>query len=381
MRCAFLLLLVPTPAFAQSIVEGRSVDAETHAPLPYCSVVVQGTTQGTITNADGFFRLAADSLRDTLVFSYVGYARRALPAGALAGGGDVLLDPSVTHMREVEVRANDDRLYQLVARCAQGLRMYAAHPAKLYFEMSTHMDERPVEVLEAFYNVRINGPHVEDLMLKQGRIGIAPVDGRYFVSLDVTKAMSLLDIREAHPKFPMSPFQWTKARALARHYEARYAGSSMDDARLDHVVLEPRDSTSGAFAVEAWIDGTTAQARSIELHCTDCRPHPFVVLKPEDRITSMSMRVRFTFKDGPAPAPLDHMELDYELGYVDAQGPRHVHTTAVMRPFQHNASFILPLFNYDLTQNDYRKITFQPYDSVFWATSPTLVRTDAQEHD
>lgn len=56
--------------FAQNIVKGNVKD-ETGQPLPGASVVVKGTSTGTITDADGNFSINA-ALKSTLIFSFVG---------------------------------------------------------------------------------------------------------------------------------------------------------------------------------------------------------------------------------------------------------------------------------------------------------------------
>ena len=54
-------------------IHGKIVDSETHQPLPAASVRVNGTTRGTITTADGTFRLSMESREYLLIFSYIGY--------------------------------------------------------------------------------------------------------------------------------------------------------------------------------------------------------------------------------------------------------------------------------------------------------------------
>ena len=68
-----VLSLCSTYALAQNItVRGQLVDAETGEPLVGAAVMVEGTTQGSVTNVDGYFeqRVAQGA---TLLFKYVGY--------------------------------------------------------------------------------------------------------------------------------------------------------------------------------------------------------------------------------------------------------------------------------------------------------------------
>ena len=72
----FLLVTVlsvfSTVAFAQTTVKGQLVDAETGEPLVGAAVMVEGTSQGTVTDIDGYFKQQVKA-GATLVFKYIGY--------------------------------------------------------------------------------------------------------------------------------------------------------------------------------------------------------------------------------------------------------------------------------------------------------------------
>ncbi|MGD9995241.1 MAG: carboxypeptidase-like regulatory domain-containing protein [Salinivirgaceae bacterium] len=54
-------------------VEGWVFDQHQHEPLIGVNIFWAGTTQGTISNAEGYFKLDQPKGINTLVFSYVGY--------------------------------------------------------------------------------------------------------------------------------------------------------------------------------------------------------------------------------------------------------------------------------------------------------------------
>lgn len=73
----FLLVAVmavcSVSAFAQTTtVKGQLVDAETGEPLVGAAVMVEGTTQGSVTDIDGYFKQSV-AANATLLFKYVGY--------------------------------------------------------------------------------------------------------------------------------------------------------------------------------------------------------------------------------------------------------------------------------------------------------------------
>ncbi|WP_020601653.1 SusC/RagA family TonB-linked outer membrane protein [Spirosoma spitsbergense] len=61
-------------------ISGKVTDEKGDA-LPGVSVVVKGTTQGTTTDGTGSFRINAPNANATLVFSFVGYAKKEVPIG------------------------------------------------------------------------------------------------------------------------------------------------------------------------------------------------------------------------------------------------------------------------------------------------------------
>uniref|UniRef100_UPI003567EAAD SusC/RagA family TonB-linked outer membrane protein n=1 Tax=Mariniphaga sediminis TaxID=1628158 RepID=UPI003567EAAD len=64
----------------QRTVSGKVTDSS-EQPLPGVTVVVKGTTQGTVTNADGEYTLANIPENTTLVFSFVGMRAQEVVAG------------------------------------------------------------------------------------------------------------------------------------------------------------------------------------------------------------------------------------------------------------------------------------------------------------
>ena len=72
----FLLMAVLSAytavAWSQTTVRGQLVDAETGEPLVGAAVMVEGTTQGSVTDIDGYFKQSVAS-NATLLCKYVGY--------------------------------------------------------------------------------------------------------------------------------------------------------------------------------------------------------------------------------------------------------------------------------------------------------------------
>ncbi|WP_421764646.1 SusC/RagA family TonB-linked outer membrane protein [Ekhidna sp.] len=98
MIVAFLLPI--SFLMAQNVgVSGTVTDASNGEPLPGVTVLVKGTTNGTITGINGEYELSVPS-GSTLVFSSIGYSSQEIAA---SDAGDVAMRTDVTNLDEVVV--------------------------------------------------------------------------------------------------------------------------------------------------------------------------------------------------------------------------------------------------------------------------------------
>ena len=104
-----MLSVCSTLAFAQTtIVRGQLVDSETSEPLVGATVMVEGTTQGSITDYDGYFEQSV-ATGGTLVFKYVGYkdlTKKITQKGASADLGVIEMDPDAVMLKDVVVTSS-----------------------------------------------------------------------------------------------------------------------------------------------------------------------------------------------------------------------------------------------------------------------------------
>jgi TonB-linked SusC/RagA family outer membrane protein len=104
----FVLSLMATPyAMAQRIISGKIVSGEDQSSIPGVNILVKGTTNGTITDADGNYTIGSASDNDVLVFSFVGFLSQEV-----AVSGRTTIDVSL---------ANDSRQLSEVVVTALGI--------------------------------------------------------------------------------------------------------------------------------------------------------------------------------------------------------------------------------------------------------------------
>lgn len=103
----FLLLMLLTAAstaFAQSVkVTGIVSDASNGEPMPFASVVLKGTSTGTMTDLNGSYSITVPS-DGTLVFSSIGYTTQEVAVGG-RGTINITLSPDAEGLEDVLVVA------------------------------------------------------------------------------------------------------------------------------------------------------------------------------------------------------------------------------------------------------------------------------------
>ena len=98
-----MLLLMGVGAWAQSpqTIKGTVLDKNTHEPMIGVSVLVQGTSNGTVTDFDGHFTLSGVKASATIQFSFIGYKSQSLPVAK--AHGEILMSEDDKTLSEIVV--------------------------------------------------------------------------------------------------------------------------------------------------------------------------------------------------------------------------------------------------------------------------------------
>lgn len=105
---AFLVFAVSPGAYAsasssllQRTIQGTVTDASTGEPLPGVNIIIQGTTQGAISDISGSFTIEADA-GDVLHISYIGYVTQEITVGDQTNIS-ISLEPDIMGLDEIVV--------------------------------------------------------------------------------------------------------------------------------------------------------------------------------------------------------------------------------------------------------------------------------------
>lgn len=96
-----------TISHAQAVIQGHVVDAQTNTPLPGTNVYIANTTHGTVTDAEGAFRI--DGIQPghyKIIVSFIGYGTQVIDVSTSVNAGyRILLRPSAQQLKEIVVHS------------------------------------------------------------------------------------------------------------------------------------------------------------------------------------------------------------------------------------------------------------------------------------
>ncbi len=386
---AAAFFLWPILALPQVSIQGTVRESKTREPLPFCNIILLGGRTGGLTNADGRYSIVADPRKDTVVFSYVGYETQKIPAARLARNGNVTMVPKEIVLQEVTVPATDDYLYDLLDRCRKQIfRDHARHSAKVYYGIETESGAKPIELVECYYNGDVDGPFISQLHFRNGRIGLAVSDSRYFITLNSSKAFIGLGLAGRNDNFPDFPLQLSK-KEMKKSFavQQKYA-----DLNTYAITFQPRSPDHQGFSGEIWIDRITLAPMRIDLSTPGTSRHPFLPLFPEkDSLSKVGITISETFTRAGGSLMPDHISFSYRFSYtsvrdsVDARTmyriTRDIATNGIIFFYDFGNPFILPYFDYDENYDDYRKMSIIPYNDLFWKNTNPILLSEKQKED
>ncbi len=101
-------------AFGQKLIQGIVVDSTTLNNLPSVNVQIKKSNRGTSTNLNGVFAIMAYET-DTLIFSYIGYAKQVVPVNYQDDAMFIRLKEESQLLKEVIIKDIGFRLNQKYA--------------------------------------------------------------------------------------------------------------------------------------------------------------------------------------------------------------------------------------------------------------------------
>ncbi len=140
-------------------LQGRVLDIETLSPLPYTSIIIDGTSIGVASNSEGNFKLNipqqySDSL---IIVSYIGYKPKYLAAGTdISGNKEIYLEPLKIVLGDVVVKAKKVTAGKIVDKAIYSIPdnyVNKTNMLKCFYREITYINNEEVSTTEAMLDV------------------------------------------------------------------------------------------------------------------------------------------------------------------------------------------------------------------------------------
>ncbi len=163
----FLLLVsinvkadIPADSLQYTAVRGMVINSETHQPVVFASVFIEGTHIGTVSNSNGKFliKIPLKYINKKLGFSSIGYRTHFVPAESLNKiSNKVYLAPAIIPLKEVVVR-HLDPVHLLGTAVDRIPENYSDQPVMMtgFYRESIRKNKKYLSVAEAVLNIYKN---------------------------------------------------------------------------------------------------------------------------------------------------------------------------------------------------------------------------------
>ncbi|HPE75438.1 MAG TPA: STN and carboxypeptidase regulatory-like domain-containing protein [Draconibacterium sp.] len=137
-------------------LSGKLIDNKKGDPIKYASISLLNKPIGTITNVDGNFilKIHPDFIRDTLVFSCMGYVQLLIPAYKILDEDVIVMNPFSIRIKEVKVVATTPG--KLLENIRENLAVNYSGDSKLmtaFYRETIKQDDEYINVSEAVIEI------------------------------------------------------------------------------------------------------------------------------------------------------------------------------------------------------------------------------------
>lgn len=392
-----LLLLTVSCAILQPASAAKvqgTVRTPSGSPLPFANIVVKGTTNGTTTNEDGYYKLKLEPGQYTIVFQYVSY-KRVEKDISLQKEEQVRLNATLksqnVELSEVVVTGEDpaDRIMRnVIDKREEHLNQVNAYSCQTYIKGLYRLTEAPDQLL---------GQNLSSPMLDSNNTGILYLSesrsNYHYEQPDKTKevmtaskvsgnddafsgnlASSLeFDIYQNNIKnVPGSERMFISPASdnAFFYYDFTYQGSYVEQGHLIHEIqLAPKRKNDPAFRGSIYVVDSLWRFKSLDLK----------VPKQAELNTYDSLALKQVYEplNDTVWMPLSkriNVHLSPDLINIKAKG----YFVSVYSDYQLRDGFPSGFFNNEAIalQDSARK-----RDSTFWQTTRPVPLTQEEKHD
>jgi hypothetical protein len=367
-------------------IDGRILNTLNNDPIAFANIINYSTNRGTISNMDGYFKIGINSVKDSIVVSFIGFKNTSPVLIENKFTYNILLQAQTHHLGEITIRPDGNNyLYTLVENCRKNAKIRTTK-AKAYFELKSYNGDKHVELVEGFYNIDIESYDIKEFNLKAGRLARQLNNNRYFASLESSKAIMKSRLINGNREFPKNPLEFP-VKKMQETFELTYENSYINETgdSIYVIAYSPLIEPNRNFTGKIWVNASHKFIEKIEQVCLNAAVHPFLALYKSDHVERVDLHISKSFTLINGKTFFKHVDFDYTIDYKSRADTENefnytVTTNAVVHAYDYNELFYLPKYPFDDNDfHDYVQILALPYNDYFWEKNTEFKLNDESD--
>ncbi len=298
-KIIFFILLVgcSSQLLAQYFTVSGKVTDNNQQGLPFSSVQVKGTTQGTNANADGFYSLKLQAGSYELIFQYIGYKKQVEKIIVTDNlSKNMVLNPESYELKEVTIKDGEDPAYAVIRAAIKKRKYYSrevdAYTCKAYIKGLQRLKDFPIKMAKLLNAMNTNSENKIDSSLL-GVIYLSESETKYhyrkpndekeimYSSRVSGKNNSFSFNQVSDMKFNMyqnlllleglsdRPFISPISQTALLSYRYKLLGTTFEDGKMiNKIAIIPKRPTDPCFRGVIYIQENTWRIHSVDVYLT-----------------------------------------------------------------------------------------------------------------
>ena len=292
-----VLLSCSSQLLAQYFTISGKITDNNEQGLPFSSVQVKGTTQGTNANADGFYSLKLQAGSYDLIVQYIGYKKQVEKIIVTDNlSKNMVLNPENYELKEVTVKDGEDPAYAVIRAAIKKRKYYSrevdAYTCKAYIKGLQRLKDFPIKMAKFLNAMNTNSENKIDSSLL-GVIYLSESETKYhyrkpndekeimYSSRVSGKNNSFSFNQVSDMKFNMyqnlilleglsdRPFISPISQTALLSYRYKLLGTTFEDGKMiNKIAIIPKRPTDPCFRGVIYIQENTWRIHSVDVYLT-----------------------------------------------------------------------------------------------------------------
>ena len=378
-----ILIIFSRTLFSQQLINGVVVDAETNLKISYATVNFKKSSA--LTNVDGEFILKSNDTINWVIVKSIGYKTDTIFINDSMLYIQVRLKKIPRLINEITIQAesNNER-FIIFSEAIHYLKkkFEKSMNVKSFFRSYTLVDSnRPAELFEAYYNVECDKYGIHNPHLKAGRF-IVPIETSFFNMSSLSLIENFNPLYDDYQDiFPSSPFKNEDWRLIKENYKLQILDKTpvSDGDTLLHFKFTSK-LPSKSFSGELYYHNSTHYIERIVLTIDNADKIPLSSIKDSssNKISNLIYNIEIGFDYVKDKARYKYIVFNYEFNMSSPKQKNHIFTSMKLLFYDYGSKFQTPIIRSIISQTDYQKVAFYPYNEYFFERNPVILENEAE---